>query len=65
MGNAIKNVSIQAATDAVTLKTLEDELDDLLDQTLLLDWDSISSSKRARILIIEDEIQQIKKRSKI
>lgn len=65
MGNAIKNVSIQAATDAVTLKSLETELDDLLDQTLLLDWDSIPSSKRARILIIEEEIQQIKKRRKI
>ena len=65
MGNAIKNVSIQAATDAVTLKTLEAELDDLLDQTLLLDWDSIPSSKRARILIIEEEIQEIKKRRKI
>lgn len=65
MGNAIKNVSIQAATDAVTLKALEAELDDLLDQTFLLDWDSIPSSKRARILIIEEEIQQIKKRRKI
>lgn len=59
------NISIKRAHDVVFLRSLEAELDELLDYMLATPPKTIPVDKTMRLIWLEDQIKKVKNRSNL